>query len=186
MNRRLFVRQLTTGLSLPLVAAVPSMGFGAASANPLWCRSTAHLLASQLGTLQSITISHVYSPERTSIATLKALTATELTAMNTLLGTAFSLTAQTWAQLAATTHGSHGTQLEQDGVTLSWQALARIGNETARPSTRLIVSGSKGILQVSPIGNGYQLIDRQGEAVALGGQLSEAVDQLPRPHFRQA
>jgi len=185
MNRRLFVRQLTVGLSLPLAAAVPSVGFGASSANPFRYRSGAHLLIAQLGTLQHIAMSHIYDPKCTSLTALEALAVADLTTLNNLLGTSFSLTAQTWAQLGTTPHGSHGMQLKLNGVTLAWQALARIGGKPASPSTRLLIAGSGGMLQASSTSNGYQLIDRQGRVATLESQLSQALEQLPQRSFRQ-
>jgi hypothetical protein len=161
------------------------VGFGASSTNPFRYRSGAHLLIAQLGTLQHITISHIYDPECTSLTALEALAVAELTTLNNLLGTSFSLTAQTWTQLGATPHGSHGTQLKLNGVTLAWQALARIGDKPASPSTRLLISGSGGMVQASSTSNGYQLIDRQGRVVTLESQLSQALEQLPQRSFRQ-
>lgn len=79
--------------------------------------------------------------------------------INALLRTDFTFTERIWSELSSTDYGSFGTQLEQNGVTLNCEGLARIGSQQHESVFRLQLSGSQGVIQLSADKQNYELID---------------------------
>ena len=185
MNRRLFVGQILAGASLLGVPSalraqpVPALSDAISTASSLegaadWIQTGA------LGSLQHITLSHVYSPGYTSLAELQTLLEADLARLSQLLGMELPLTSQGLLRHASTGFGSYWAQLEQQGVTVSWQGLARIGGKATKPTTRFQLQGSEGLVQSHTDGSGYKLIALQTHA---HNQLKKGPSYLGRRSF---
>ncbi|MBO0951053.1 hypothetical protein [Fibrella forsythiae] len=182
MNRRLFVGHILAGASLLGVPSalraqpVPASSDALSTVNSLK-RATDWIRTGALGSLQHITLSHVYTPGYTSLARLQTLLDADLASLSQLLGMELPLTGQGLLERSSTGFGSYWAQLEQQGVTVSWQGLARIGGEATEPTTQLRLWGTKGLVQSHPDGAGYQLIDLQDPTQP---RLNQAPSQLNR------
>ena len=179
MNRRLFVGQIIAGaslLSIPSsliarsvpIASAKLTGFGLAQQATDWIQN------GSLGSLQHVTLSHVYSPEHTSLATLVTMVQKDIATVNTLLGTDFVIDPQTLLGGGSAAFGTYSAHVEKAGVKITWHGLARIKSKGKKPAVQIRISGSEGIIQRQPDGTNYQLVDLQGQLAQLGGQRYES------------
>ncbi|MEZ0487894.1 hypothetical protein [Fibrella aquatica] len=164
MNRRLFARKLAAGVSLlgfpsSLLAHSVTTPTGLLSRAGSFQNATGWIQNGSLGALQQVSLSHVYSPERTSPATLKALLDQDLATLSELLGLEKPLTCAGLPELSPSEFGTYWAPLDQGGVRISWQGLARINQPVSSPVSRLSLLGSRGLVQTSPGGKGYTLIE---------------------------
>lgn len=172
MNRRLFTGQLSAGLALQLL---PISGFAGASLlveatkQPACQRlsKAAELVQSGLiGLPQQLTISHVYSPDRTSIPALLTLAEQDLDRAGRLLGITLTIDAPLFlAAFSSAAFGSYSIRFNQANLTVVWQALARVSHRVSAPTSMLRLFGSEGILQTATDGRSYQYVDFQGRVL---------------------
>lgn len=156
MNRRLFVRNLTAGLAFPFLPIPLSAGAIASPAvasaaffKPL--NKAADLIqAGGLGTIQRLTISHVYSPEFTSLPALTSLVERDGQLVSYLTEKKLDAELSTIvANSAAAPFGSYSTRFDVAGVSVVWQRLAYVGAVAKASSGSITLAGSQGSMHIN-------------------------------------
>lgn len=171
MNRRLFVGQVAAGLAL-LSAPLPLMAHSLPQANPSLpvapVKSAAEWIQNgRLGTPQYLTISHVYSPDHTSVQTLMALVQRDIELAHQLLSANSGINSQALFRRSSSEFGTYAAQFDLDGIPVTWQGLARVGGEAREPVAQIRLYGSNGMLQSARGQNDYQLVDFQGRVTPI-------------------
>lgn len=178
MNRRTFVSHLSAGLALQYVpASVLASSSSLSPPNPKsasWLDKAAELIENgALGIPQRLTILRVYSPERTSQATLLAMARQDLDLASRLLRTNLSIDPNTlFSDSPSSGFGSYSTCIHCAGMVLTWQGLARIGGRSVEPTSALHLRGSNSVLTMEMSKSSYKLVDFQGKTVAASNYVT--------------
>ena len=188
MNRRLFAGQLAAGLALHLVPTSLMAGsslVGRITHQPItppFSDQAAELVQSGLiGRPQRLTISHVYSPERTSLPTLLTIAEQDFDLAARLVGASLAIDAQTiFTDPPSAAFGSYSACFSRFGMTVVWQGLASIGRPASAPTDTLRLFGSKGILQLAADGLSYQFVDFQGRVRSAENQVDSIAGRFTR------
>lgn len=168
MKRRLFVSNFLAGL---LVCLYPASLLASASQRRQSVESVAHRQLAKLAQLidwgrigipQQLSVSHSYSAEKTSLSELRAIAQRDFDLMEQLLGRKLGFDAQSiFTHPDSAAFGSFATEFDNEGLTILWQGLARVGTPPAHPIGTLRLSGSKAILHLKLDSLQYELIDFQ-------------------------
>ncbi|GAB3988195.1 hypothetical protein GCM10028807_10320 [Spirosoma daeguense] len=169
MDRRLFVRQSALGFTIPFL---PSSFFNESlpdnqSVNLVVSELAELIQNDELGTLQRISVSHIYSPARTKWSTLLSTTSQDFALLSELLGDALPSDLSTHLSNAKPdAFGSFSTRITYQETSIIWQALAHVKKASGTPSRTIILAGSKGVVQLNLSKPGFKLVDFQGKTVA--------------------
>ena len=173
MNRRRFVHQVTTGLSVGLLT--PSL-----VASPLMARPsdlpvpdlaqaayvTSFVQGGLIGTIQQVAISYAYSPERTALPTLLNQVKRDFEQLSRVLGKSLTIDAkQLLVDSPSAAFGSYSAQFDLDGLTFVWQGLARTGGADRSTSATLRLCGSRGSVLTTTNYQGYHVMDSRGKTI---------------------
>lgn len=180
MERRLFLGQAVAGLSLQLLpfALTSHSASGKSISLPSEADRKVQALASTIqqgaiGSLEQLTITHVYSPEQTSMATLGALVQQDLALVSQLTGLHIPVDNQIlFADSSSAAFGSYSANFAVNDVAVTWQGLARIGTNSNAPTGTLCLSGSAGVLRMSTSAMDCQLLNFQGRPLPVGNTQS--------------
>ncbi|MFD2569031.1 hypothetical protein ACFSUS_00195 [Spirosoma soli] len=188
MNRRLFVGRCTAGLALGIVPISLTLGASSSSANqeetPPLNEAAILIQKGALGTSQRLTFTHIYSPERTSLATLLARGPQDLALISKLTNVDLAIDPALFlANTCSASHGSPSVRLDTADLTITWQALARVGGQASAPTvSTLRIMGSQGILLLDTNDLGYRLIDFRGRVIQAESQSTLATRIVTRRH----
>ncbi|GAA4395067.1 hypothetical protein GCM10023187_01550 [Nibrella viscosa] len=164
MKRRLFVRKIAAAgvtipfLSLPSFAVSPAISWQQQAADDI--------RKGFIGTIRQIHLTHTYHPEVTSTSALRQLAQQDIELAGALAGINLSAAGNMrFAETPSAPFGSYAAQFQSGGVRVYWQGLARHGSDPTPPAQTIQLVGSKGILNTTPDGPGYQVQDYTGRVL---------------------
>ena len=186
MNRRLFLTQTASGFALQflptvLVANPFSREQGTLSTEPdRIAREIAITLQNGvIGTPERLYITHIYSPEQTSIPTLLTLVQRDFAWAEQLTGSTLTVDSKLlFAHSPSATFGSYSARFASIGLVVDWQGLARVGRQADVPTGTLLLAGSKGSLQVYNDKRSYQFLDLEGRTIKAANNSRYTLSRL--------
>lgn len=177
MNRRLFLNQTVAGLALCSVpfTLLPNSSFGGEApliiANRMALDVASAIQTGIIGNPEQLSITHVYSPERTSTSALMAVVRRDFAWAESLTGSSLPVDPRLFfSDSPSAPFGSYSVRFTAADLIVVWQGLARVGGLANAPTASLRLSGSAGTLQVSTDRRSYRFLNLQGRVIKAGTQ----------------
>lgn len=170
MNRRLFINRVSAGCVLPFLSF---SAFGQDNTQDkaildthAFAQLATDIRQGVIGAVQQLTITRVYSPERTSLQTLQTVSQQDIDLLSQGLGLDLAIDARRISTaIASAAFGSYSVKFAHGPIQVVWQCLPRLGMELNDMTGSLSIAGSQGVLQTSLDSLSYAIVDLQGRIV---------------------